>query len=167
MNFNKTGKVFMSKFVGTGPSSYKIVVSQSQNSQSKWGKRWIGTLNFWQDLWAATTWQIHQDNAPAHSSHLIQTFLAKHSIPVVRQAPYSPAMAPCDFWLFPKFKMPLKGARFESREDIMRKATAQLNTIPKDAFQKCIQQWRDRCDKCVHYQGDYFEGDQSKFVLYE
>jgi hypothetical protein len=27
---------------------------------------------------------------------LIQTFLAKHNIPVVRQAPYSPDMAPCD-----------------------------------------------------------------------
>jgi hypothetical protein len=43
------------------------------------------------DLWAATTWQLHHDNAPTHSSHLIQMFLAKHSIPVVRQAPYSPS----------------------------------------------------------------------------
>jgi hypothetical protein len=25
------------------------------------------------------------------------------------------AMAPCDFWLFPKLKMPLKGTRFESK----------------------------------------------------
>jgi histone-lysine N-methyltransferase SETMAR len=111
------------------------------------------------DLWAATTWQLHQDNATAHSSHLIQTFLAKHSIPMVRLAPYSPDMAPCDFWLFPKLKMPLKGARFESREDIMQNAMAQLNTIPKDAFHKCFQQWRDCWDKCVHYQGDCFEGD--------
>jgi hypothetical protein len=54
------------------------------------------------DLWAATTWQLHHDNAPAHSLHLIQTFLAKHSITVVHQAPYSPDMAPCDFWLFPQ-----------------------------------------------------------------
>jgi hypothetical protein len=61
-------------------------------------------------------------------------------IPVVRQAPYSPNMAPCDFWLFPKLKMPLKGTRFESREDILRNATAWLITIPKDAFQKCFQQ---------------------------
>jgi len=38
-------------------------------------------------LWAAGTWQLHHDNAPAHSSQLIQTFLAKHNIPVVRQAP--------------------------------------------------------------------------------
>jgi histone-lysine N-methyltransferase SETMAR len=61
------------------------------------------------DLWAAKTWQLHHDNAPAHSAHLIQTFVAKHNIPVVRQAPYSPDMAPCGFWLFPKLKMPLKG----------------------------------------------------------
>jgi hypothetical protein len=81
--------------------------------------------------------------------------LAKHSIPVVGQASYSPDMALCDFWLFPKLKMPLKGAR----EDIMRNAKAQLNTIPKNAFQKCFLQWRDRWDKCAHYQGESFEGD--------
>jgi hypothetical protein len=69
------------------------------------------------------------------------------------------AMAPCDFWLFPKLKMSLKGTRFESREDIMRNTTARLITIPKDAFQKCFQQWQNRWEKCVHYQGDYFEGD--------
>jgi hypothetical protein len=28
---------------------------------------------------------------------LIQTFLAKHNIPVVKQAPYSPDIAPCDY----------------------------------------------------------------------
>jgi len=32
------------------------------------------------DLWAAETWQLHHDNAPAHSSHLIEGFLAKHNI---------------------------------------------------------------------------------------
>ena len=111
------------------------------------------------DLWAAKTWQLHHDNAPAYSSHLIQGFLAKHNIPLICQAPYSPDMAPCDFWLFPKLKMLLKGTRFESREDIMRNATALLNMIPQEAFQKCFQQWQDRWKKCVLYQGDYFEGD--------
>jgi hypothetical protein len=48
------------------------------------------------DLWAAGMWQLHHDNAPAHSSQLIETFLAKHNILVVRQAPYSPDMAPCE-----------------------------------------------------------------------
>jgi hypothetical protein len=58
---------------------------------------------------------LHHDIAPAHSSYLIQSFLAKYGIPVVHQAPYSPDMAPCDFWLFPKLKRPLKGSRFYSR----------------------------------------------------
>ena len=111
------------------------------------------------DLWATGTWQLHHDNAPAHSSPLIQTFLAKHNIPVVRQAPYSPDMAPCDFWLFFHLKTQLKGARFESRNDIMRNTTAKLYSIRKEVFQKCFEQWRNRCEKCVQSQADYFEGD--------
>ena len=103
--------------------------------------------------------QLQHDNAPSHSAHLIQAFLAKHNIPVVRQGPYSPHVAPCDFWLFPKLKMPLKGTRFESREDIMRNAMEQLLTIPKTEFQKCFQQWQEHWQKCVHSQGAYFEGD--------
>jgi len=113
------------------------------------------------DLWAAKTWQLHHDNAPAHSSHLSQGFLAKHNIPLIRQAPYSPDIAPWDFWLFPKLKMRLKGTRFESREDIMRNATAQLNINPQEAFQKCFHQWQDRWKKCVHYQGERGLGFQT------
>jgi hypothetical protein len=71
------------------------------------------------DLWASRIWQLHHDNAPAHSSHLIQNFLAKHGIPVVCQAPYSRDMTSCDFRLFPKLKRLLKGSRFDSHEDIM------------------------------------------------
>jgi transposase len=112
-----------------------------------------------QDLWASHNWKMHHDNAPAHSSHLIQSFLAKHGIPVVRQAPYSPDMAPCDFWLFPKLKMPLKGSRFDSCEDIMWNAMKELRSLPEEAFQKCFQQWRERWAKCVESRGVYFEWD--------
>jgi transposase len=74
---------------------------------------------------------VHHDNAPAHSSHLIQSFLAKYGIPVVRQAPYSPDLAPCVSWLFPKLKRPLKGSGLDSREDIMRNATKELRSFPE------------------------------------
>jgi hypothetical protein len=72
-------------------------------------------------------------NAPA--SHLTQGFLAKHSILQVHQAPYSPDMTPCDFWLFPRLKTLLKGSHFDSCEDIIQNAMVQLHTIPKQAFQ--------------------------------
>ena len=33
-------------------------------------------------------------------------FLAKHETKVIAQPPYSPDLAPCDFFLFPKLKYP-------------------------------------------------------------
>ena len=109
------------------------------------------------DLWTAETWQLHHDNTPAHSSQLIQTFLAKH-IPVVRQALYFPDMAPCDFWLFPRLETLLKSTWFESR-DIIRNTTVELYYIRKEVCQKCFEQWRNRWEKGVQSQGDCFEGD--------
>jgi hypothetical protein len=83
------------------------------------------------DLWASHNWQLHHDNALAHSSHLIQSFLTKHGILVVCQVSCSPDMAPCDFWLFPKLKRPLKGSHFESREDIMWNVMKELRSLPE------------------------------------
>ena len=57
-----------------------------------------------QDLLASRNWWLNRDNSPAHSSYLIQLFLTKYGIFQVRQAPYSPDLAPCDFWIFPKIK---------------------------------------------------------------
>jgi hypothetical protein len=69
-------------------------------------------------------------------------------------------MAPCDFWLFLRLKTLLKGSLFDSRKDIIiQNATAQLHTIPKQAFQKCFQRWKDCWAKRVESQGAYFEGD--------
>ena len=65
-------------------------------------------------LWATGDWQLHHDNMPAHASHLVQSFLAKHQTTQVTQPPYSPDLAPCDFWLFPKLKSPLKVNRFQT-----------------------------------------------------
>jgi hypothetical protein len=56
--------------------------------------------------------QLRHDNAPAHSAALVQGFFAKRHIFQVCQPPYSQDLAPCDFWLFPNLKSPLKGRRF-------------------------------------------------------
>ena len=42
--------------------------------------------------------------------------------------PYSLDLAPCDFWLFPKAKMTMRGKRFELIQDIETAMTAQLKT---------------------------------------
>jgi len=89
----------------------------------------------------------------------VQQFLAEKSIPVITQPPYSPDLAPSNFWLFPTLKMGLKGTRFATMEDIKSNATAKLGRIPKEAFHRCFQQWQERWSKRVCAQGSYFEGD--------
>jgi hypothetical protein len=75
--------------------------------------------------------------------------LHRTSIPVITQQPYSPDLAPSDFWLLPTLKMCLKGTRFATMEDIRSNATAELRKIPKEAFCRCFQQWQDRRSKYV------------------
>ena len=96
--------------------------------------------------------------APSHTSVAVQQFLAEKSVPVITQPPYSPDLAPSDFWLFSTLKMVLKGTRFATMEDIEWNVTAELQEISKEAFRRCFQQWQDRWSKCVCAQGSYFEG---------
>ena len=57
--------------------------------------------------------QFHQYNVPAYSTALVQAFfLKKHHIAQVCQPPYSPDLAPCDYWFFPKLKSLMKGNGF-------------------------------------------------------
>jgi histone-lysine N-methyltransferase SETMAR len=51
---------------------------------------------------------FHQDNAPAHRAYATQQFLPENNLEVVFHAPYSPDLAPSDFWLFPTMKDTLR-----------------------------------------------------------
>ena len=72
--------------------------------------------------------------------------------------PYSPDLAPCNFWLFPKDKMAMKGKRFESIQDIEAVTTAQLKTLMKEDFQNCFRKWQERWDTYVRSEGEYLRG---------
>ena len=64
-------------------------------------------------LFKSGQWHFHQDNTPVHYSILVTDYLTKMGIKTVPHRPYSPDLAPCDFWLFPKLKEKLKGCRYE------------------------------------------------------
>jgi transposase len=97
-------------------------------------------------------WFLHLDSAPIHASHVVQQFLEEINIPVITQPPYSPDLAPSDFWLFLTLKIGLKRTHFATIEEIESNASAGCRKIPKEAFRRCFQQWR----KCVCVQRSYF-----------
>ena len=53
------------------------------------------------EKWRSGNWILHHDNAPAHRADTTNEFLVKHNIPSLPHPPYSPDLAPCDFFLFP------------------------------------------------------------------
>ena len=77
---------------------------------------------------------LQHDNAPSHSSFLVRDFLAKNATTILPQPPYSPDLAPADFFLFPKLKSTLKGRCFESIEAVKTNSLAHLRSIPIKAF---------------------------------
>ena len=83
----------------------------------------------------------------------------KKNIPVLRHPPYSPDLALCDLYLFPKLKSKLKGHLFGTMENILKIVTDELNTLMENDFQYCYDQLKKHWNHCVTSQGSYFEGD--------
>lgn len=110
------------------------------------------------NLWENQSWLLHHDNAPAHTALSVRRFLTSKQVTCLEHPPYSPDLAPCDFWLFPKMKAVLKGRHFASVEDIKGAVTQQLRDLKEEDFVECFQGWQRRMIKCVNCEGDYFEG---------
>ena len=76
-------------------------------------------------------------------------------IKAVPQPPYSPELAPCDFWLFPK----LRGCRYETIKEMKETVTKVIDTLTQEDFHGALQKLLERYNKCIAAGGDYFEGD--------
>jgi transposase len=113
----------------------------------------------WPHKWSSGAWILHHNNAPCHTALSVREFLAKHSIPVVPHPPYSPDLAPCDFFLFPRLKSTLKGKRFQDVAEIQLNTTQQSQANPKQAYQTCTEKWKDHWNRCIQSGGLYIEGD--------
>ena len=68
---------------------------------------------------------------------------------------YSPDLALCDFWLFPK----LRGCRYETIEEMKEAMTKVTDTLRQEDFDGVFQKLLEWHNKCIAAGGDYFEGD--------
>ncbi|PNF20262.1 hypothetical protein B7P43_G15437 [Cryptotermes secundus] len=84
---------------------------------------------------------------PDHTSLLVREFQAKHHMATLPQPPYSPDLAPANFFLFPRIKTALKGRHFESIQAIQAAVTTALNEVPVEAFEGAYRAWESRWQK--------------------
>ena len=78
-------------------------------------------------LFKSAQLHFHEDNAPVHNSILVTDYLTKMGIKTVSHLPYSPDLAPCDFWLFSK----LRGCRYETIEEMKEAVTEAIDTLTR------------------------------------
>ena len=101
-------------------------------------------------LFKSGQWHFHQDNAPVHNSILVTDYLTKLGIKTAHHPPYSPDLAPCDFWLFPN----LRGYRYETIEEMKEAVTKVIDTLTQEYFHGAFQKLLERYSKCIAAGGD-------------
>jgi hypothetical protein len=84
----------------------------------------------------------------------MREFFARNNMITTDRPSYSPDLAPCDLFLFPKVKTIKLGQHFRDVENIKRETTRLLKTLTSQDMQ-----WKKRWAKCIHPGGEYFEGD--------
>lgn len=109
--------------------------------------------------WRAGTFILHDDNARPHRSDPVLQFLHGRHARVLDHPPYSPDLAPADFFLFPRVKKELRGIRFDDLDSLEECCDDVLGRITQAEFQEAvITKWKQRMRKCVQFGGRYFEG---------
>ena len=105
-------------------------------------------------LFKSGQWYFHKDNTPVHNSILVTDYLTKMGIKTDPQPPYSPDLAPFDFWLFPK----LRGCRYETIEEMKEAVTKVIDTLTQEEFHGAFQKLLGRY-KWIAAGGYNFEGN--------
>ena len=100
---------------------------------------------------------LHDDNARPHRAWATTEFLTDNLVESYPNPPYSPDLSPCDFFLFPRLKSRLRGIRFNSDHEMLRALNHAIESITKEDFRNCFNDWFSRMQKCIDVGGDYFE----------
>jgi histone-lysine N-methyltransferase SETMAR len=108
------------------------------------------------ELWSGKNWLLLYDNTPTHHSACPRG-VAKLHVTVLSHPPYSPDLAPCDFFFFLGLKEKLHDYQFESAEEIVTATRDSVWDLPAKIFQQCFQQLYQCWQACIAAHGDYFQ----------
>ncbi|QQP35734.1 Mariner Mos1 transposase [Caligus rogercresseyi] len=103
---------------------------------------------------AKRDWYFHFDNAPCHTANSTKEFLAKKGIKVIDHPPYSPDLAPIDFFYFPVIKKMLEGVEIVNKS-VQKEWIRVGRAIPEDRFREAFRKWVERWEKCIRIGGSH------------
>ena len=71
--------------------------------------------------------------------------------------PYSPDLAPSDFFLFSDLKRMLAGKKFCADEEVIEETEAYFEAKDKSYYKNGIEKLYDRYNRCIAREGNYIE----------
>jgi len=96
------------------------------------------------------------DNASSHTANVSQQKLQQLGFTVLPHPPYSPDIAPSDYFLFSPLKSVLRNKNFNSSQEITDVLNQWFASKSVDFFQKAFDLLPQRWQKCIQADGDYF-----------
>ncbi len=75
-------------------------------------------------------------------------------LPSLSLPPYSPDLAPCDFFLFPQLKS-MAGFGMELINKIFTAVQGSIKQLSKNGLELIFKKWQERCHKCIKLEGGY------------
>lgn len=128
-------------------SNYYIQVLQKLREAIKTGRRGKLTRGV----------LLQQDNARPHTSQATMAAISDLGFEVLPHPPYSPDLAPSDFWLFGRMKEPLRGHRYSNVQGLASAVSQWVRGTPKEFFAAGIEKLPERWQKCINLKGMYVE----------
>ena len=110
------------------------------------------------ELWESGNWFLQQDNAPAHTTTPTIAYFGEHDMELLNHPPYSPDLAPCNYFLFPALKAKLRGRRFENVDNLQNAVKQELRKMSREKIRDSVLGMVDCWRKCISVRGQYFEG---------
>jgi histone-lysine N-methyltransferase SETMAR len=149
-------KTMLTEFFDAKGIIHHVFVPGNQTVNGKFYKEVIKKLNARvhrarPEFQESGSWYLLPDIAPAHSLGVVPEFLAKRGILVLSHPPYSPDLAPADF--FPKLKIAKKRTRFEDVSSIQQTVTRELKAIWEETFSRTFDSLYERCKRCAEVGG--------------
>ena len=100
---------------------------------------------------------FHQDNAPVHTSVIAVAKINELKFELLPHAPYSPDLAPSDYFLFPNLKKWLGGKRFANNDEVEPAVDGYFEELDGSHYKHGIEAIEHRWEKCIELKGDYVE----------
>lgn len=97
------------------------------------------------------------DNAPSHTSKLVQDKIHELKWKLLPHAPYSPDLAPSDYHLFTSMANDLLECHFKDFEEVQNWVSHWIAEKDEEFFKRGIRKLPERWQRCITSDGEYFE----------